>query len=352
MADLEPVAQPIIARPAEPGPVAYSDLDYALSPDTADRLLNRHPKNTQRVYDHNWKQFARWCNGEGRISLPATPQTLADYVGRLIGISLSPATIDQIIGTIRSFHADAGYRNTPDTRETLKMLRQYKKEWADAGGRVRKATPVLIPALRAMIQTCDLDTPAGIRDRSLLLLGFNGMCRRSELSGLNINDFQAAGDEGVSLFIKYSKTDRDAKGTKVSIPYGQHAATCAVRATRDWIALLAERGAVTGALYRPVDRHGRIGDEPQAAGHLAQRLTGGSVSEVVRRHARLAGLEDASTYTGHSLRSGGATSAYMAGAPVAQIAIHGRWQENSPVVLGYIRAVDEWSNNPMKGIGL
>lgn len=352
MAELEPAARPIIARPAEPVPVAYSDLDYAISPETAERLLKRHPDNTRRAYDWNWDQFTRWCATEGRVPLPATPQTLADYVGRLIGISLAPATIEQVIGTIRSVHADAGYRNAPDTRETLKMLRQYKKEWADAGGRVRKAPPILIAALRAMVATCDLETPAGVRDRSLLLLGFNGMCRRSELSKLDIGDVRAAGDEGVSLYIKYSKTDRDAEGAKVSIPYGQHAPTCAVRATRDWIALLADHSVTSGALYRPVDRHGRIGDEPDAAGHLAQRLTGTSISEIVRRRARLAKIDDASTYTGHSLRSGGATSAYMAGAPVAQIAIHGRWRENSPVVLGYIRAVDDWSNNPMKGIGL
>lgn len=352
MTELEPAERPIIARPAEPAPVAYTDLDYAISPETARRLLDRHPENTKRAYDRNWEQFARWCDHEGRTALPATAQTLADYVVRLIGISLAPATIDQAVGTIRSIHADAGHKDTPDTRETLKMLRQYKREWADAGGRVRKAPPILIPALRAMIQTCDLDTPAGLRDRSLLLLGFNGMCRRSELSKLDITDIRAAGDEGVSLYIKYSKTDRDAEGTKVSIPFGQHAATCAVRAARDWIALLAEHGITAGPLYRPVDRHGRVGGEPQTAGRAAQRLTGASVSEIVRRRARLAKLDDATTYTGHSLRSGGATSAYMAGAPVAQIAIHGRWMENSPVVLGYIRAVDDWSNNPMKGIGL
>lgn len=352
MTELEPAGHPIIARPAEPAEAAYTDLDYVISPETAQRLINRHPENTRRAYDHNWGQFARWCDTECRIALPATPQTLADYVVRLIGISLSPATIEQVIGTIRSVHADAGYKDTPDTRETLKLLRGYKREWADAGGRVRKAPPVLIDALRAMAETCDPDTPAGTRDRSLLLLGFNGMCRRSELSGLDIADVHAAGDEGASLYIRYSKTDRDAKGTRVSIPFGQHAKTCAVRTTRAWIALLAEHGLTSGPLYRPVDRHGRIGGEPQTAGRLAQRLTGASVSDVVRRHARLARLEDASTYSGHSLRSGGATSAYMAGAPVAQIAIHGRWRENSPVVLGYIRAVDEWSNNPMKGIGL
>lgn len=82
------------------------------------------------------------------------------------------------------------------------------------------------------------------------------------------------------------------------------------------------------------------------------RLTGKSVSDITHRRAVLADLEEPGGYTGHSLRSGGATSAYLAGAPVAEIAKHGRWRENSPVVLGYIRVVDQWRNNPMKGIGL
>ena len=342
----------IVARPQEHAPAEYTDADYTISAETARRLLSAKPDNTQRAYDRNWGIFAQWCADESRVPLPATAQTLADYVVRLIGISLAPATIDQTIGTIRSRHADHGYEGQPGTRRVLELMRDYKHEWSDAGGRTKKATPILIDALRLMAETCATDTAAGIRDRSLLLLGFNGMCRRSELSGLDIADILEAGDEGVTLYIKYSKTDREAKGAEVSIPFGQHAATCAVRATRAWIAVLAEHGITSGALYRPIDRHGHIGGEPDTAGRTASRLTGKSVGDIVHRRAVLAKLPGASGYTGHSLRSGAATSAYLAGAPVAEIAKHGRWSEKSPVVLGYIRAVDQWRHNPMKGIGL
>jgi len=83
----------------------------------------------------------------------------------------------------------------------------------------------------------------------------------------------------------------------------------------------------------------------------------GSISEdginkAVRVAAVRAGLPNAETFTAHSLRAGGATASYKAGAPVSVIARHGRWSENSPVVLGYIRAVDKWTDNPMRGIGL
>jgi integrase len=72
----------------------------------------------------------------------------------------------------------------------------------------------------------------------------------------------------------------------------------------------------------------------------------------VRRAAERAGLPHPERYSAHSLRTGGATAAYQAGAPVSVIAAHGRWSPTSPVVLGYIRAVDRWADNPMKGVGL
>ena len=343
---------PIVIRPAEVLAAAYTDADYSVTAETATRLLTARPENTRRAYTRNWGQFTRWCDERGRVALPATAQTLADYVSRLIGISLAPASIDQVIGTIRSRHRRAGYKDQPDTEAALDLLRDYRHEWADHGGRARKAVPVLIDALRAMAETCDPSTPAGQRDRSLLLLGFNGMCRRSELAGLDITDVRSAGEEGISLYIRYSKTDKTAQGAEVSIPFGQHARTCAVRATRAWTATLAEHGITDGPLYRPVDRHGRIGGEPGMSGAASRRLSGKSVSDIVHRRAVAAKLENPDGYTGHSLRSGAATSAYLAGAPVAEIALHGRWSEKSPVVLGYIRAVDQWRNNPMKGIGL
>jgi integrase len=352
MTGLEPAWPAVVVRPAEPAPPARSDADYTVSAETITRLLGATPENTRRAYDRNWGQFERWCAGHSRTSLPATPHTLADYVVRLIGMSLAPATIDQAIGTIRSKHAAAGYRDQPETREALKLLRAYRHEWADAGGRVRKAKPVLIDALRAMADTCDRETPKGRRDRALLLLGFNGMCRRSELAGLDIADIVNADGEGILLHIRYSKTDQAARGAAVSVPFGQHAGTCAVRSTHAWTAELADRGITSGPLFRPVDRHGRVGGEDGRAGKPGARLTGKSVSDIVRRRAVLAGLPDADRYTGHGLRAGSATSAYLAGAPVAEIAAHGRWSATSPVVLGYIRAVDQWNNNPMKGIGL
>lgn len=350
MSELEPVEhQPIVVRPEEQPPVAYSDADFTITAETARRLLTARPVNTQRAYDRNWEQFTTWCASEGRTPLPATPHTLADYVVRLIGISLAPNSIDQIIGTIRSVHRRDGYRGQPDTERTLELCNAYKREWADDGNRVKKATPVLLDDLRAMVETCDPDTLGGARDRALLLLGWNMMARRSEISRLDLIDLHEA-DEGLTAYVRSSKTDQAAAGTGVNVPYGQHAETCVVRTVKAWQQVLADRGIFSGPLFRPIDRHGRIGDEPGVAGRMSARLSGKSVSAIVHRRGVLAGLSG--TFTGHGLRSGAATSAYAAGTPVSVIAAHGRWSEKSPVVLGYIRAVDKWKNNPMKGIGL
>jgi len=353
MSELEPAARPpIVIRPGERQPVAYTDLDYSITTETAESLIAAVPLNTRLAYDRAWSQFEGWCNGLGRIALPATAQTLAEYVEALTKAGLAPATINQAIGVIRSIHRERGFKGQPDTTQPVKLLRGYRKQWAEDGNRVRKKTPLLLDGLRKMVDTCDPDTMTGVRDRALLLLGFNMMARRSELAGLDIADLAEVPDEGMSVFLKYSKTDQDAKGIRVPVPFGQHERTCAVRAVRAWTATLAEHGFVSGALFRPVDRHGRIGEEPDAAGTARTRLTGKGVSLIVQHRALIAGLDKPEGYGGHSLRAGAATTAYAAGAPVSVIAEHGRWLPTSPVVLGYIRAVDEWGNNPMKGIGL
>lgn len=354
MTELEPAAgsQLITLRPDAPPPVAYSDLDFSITLETAEDLLHATPDNTRRAYDRAWDAFAGWCGSQGRVALPATPQTLTEYVRCLCGGDFAPNTVSQAIGVIRAKHRDAGYPEQPDTTQTVKILNKYRKDWADTGARVRQRTPILVPALRAMTKTCDPDTPAGVRDRAILLLGFNIMGRRSEISRLDLSDVASVGEEGVTVYIRYSKTDQEAKGASVPVPYGQHAQTCAVRAVRAWTDLLAAHGIKSGPLFRPVDRHGHIGDEEGAAGHPQARLTGHAINEMVRRRALLAGLKDAGKYGAHSLRAGAATTAYAHGVPVAEIAKHGRWNPKSPVINVYFRAVDDWDNNPMKGIGL
>jgi integrase len=353
MTDLARSSAPITVRPDEPVPAGYTDADFTISAAAAERLIAAPAENTRRAHAGDWAAFEGWCSAAGRVALPATAQTFLDYVTHLIErpAPLAPASIDRAMGSIRAIHAERGYEDQPPVRPARRVLRAYRRQWADDGNRARKATPVKLGTLRALVDTCDPATPAGLRDRAILLLGFALMARRSELAGLDIADIRP-GKEGLDVLIKRSKTDQDGRGREVPVLTGQHPETCPVRATQAWIDLLAGRGITSGPLFRPIDRHGRIGDEHQAAGKPRQRLTGRAVAEIVRRRALAAGLADASGYRGHSLRSGGASSAYEAGAPIAGIAGHGRWAEQSPVVLGYVRAVDKWKNHPMRGVGL
>jgi integrase len=146
-------------------------------------------------------------------------------------------------------------------------------------------------------------TDAGLisaRDRALILLGFAGAFRRSELVGLDAEDC-TFGRDGLTITLRRSKTDQDSAGRKIGIPYGANPETCPVRVVQSWI---EQAGITTGPLFQSINRHGRI--QPG-------RLSGIDVARVVKKLAERAGLDPAK-FAGHSLRAGHATSAAIAGA--------------------------------------
>lgn len=153
--------------------------------------------------------------------------------------------------------------------------------------------------IRAMVEACDAGM-IGLRDRALILLGFAGSFRRSELVSLDAADCEF-GRDGLTITLRRSKTDQEAQGRKVGIPYGSNPGTCPIRTLQSWMeaATISE-----GAVFRSINRHGRV---------RAHRLSGNDVARVAKKLAERAGL-DASHYAGHSLRSGHATSAAIAGA--------------------------------------
>jgi integrase len=220
-------------------------------------------------------------------------------------------------------------------------LKSHARDQAARGVRSGQATPILVDALRTMIDTCDVSTPKGVRDRLVLVLGWSAMLRRSELVGLDLQDVTETGD-GLTVYIASSKTDQEAKGDTVLVPRGSHPDSDPVRVLTDWLQVLDHAGVDGGKLLRWIDNGGRIHDS----------LSGDAVNEIVRSAAKRAGLPGHDGYSAHSLRAGGATATYRNGATVSAIAEHGRWAKNSPVVLGYIRSVDKWKDNPMRGIGL
>ncbi|MGS2644487.1 tyrosine-type recombinase/integrase [Streptosporangium sp. LJ11] len=320
----------------------YTAADHVLSEEARARIADGVPPNTRRAYERQWTAFSTWCIEHGRVEMPATGNTLAEYVETLCAADRAPASIEQAIACVRTMHRLAGHHNQPFTDAARLGLRAYKRARAEAGTRgQREAPPVGIDALRAMVSACDLNTRTGLRDRLLLVLGLALMGRRSELVALTCDDVRQVPD-GLEVTIRTSKTDKDSRGETVAIPRGSHPLTDPVAVWSDWITVLTEAGETSGRLLRRIDRHGNLGP----------RLGADAVNVIVRDLAVRAAVPGADTFTAHSLRAGGATVAYAAGVPVSVIAKHGRWAPASPVVLRYIRAVDRWRDNAMRGVGL
>jgi integrase len=144
-----------------------------------------------------------------------------------------------------------------------------------------------------MVETLSSTSLIGVRDRALLLVGFAGAFRRSEVVSLDVADVTFGGD-GLIVQLRRSKTDQEGEGRKVGLPFGSNPLTCPVRALRAWLDVA---GIARGPIFRPIDRHANIADT---------RLTDQSVALIVKRCAKVAGL-DWEKYAGHSLRSGRGT---------------------------------------------
>jgi integrase len=181
------------------------------------------------------------------------------------------------------------------------------------------------------------DTRLGKRDRALLLLGFSGAFRRSELVALDVEDLEETRD-GLVVTIRKSKTDPEGQGRRLGIPPGADEASCPLLAIETW---RAAAGIETGALFRVMNRHDQV---------LPKRLSGEGVGIVVKRHVEGLGF-DPSQFAGHSLRAGLATSAAAAGK--SERAIMSQTGHRSlTTVRRYIRDGNLFRENAADGLGL
>lgn len=320
---------------------AGEGVDRLVSDRTRERIADAVPPATERAYARQLTRYTDWCATHGRTAFPGTEQTLAEFVSHLCDLKLGRSSIEQAIAAIRTAHRLAGYPHQPDTTGARMVLRSHARVLARTGRRTKQAPPIVLDTLRAMIAATDTTTLIGLRDRALLVLGFALMGRRSELAALDITDVVKT-DDGLDVLIRMSKTDQDAVGEVVAVPRGTHPDTDPVRVLDAWLAALAERGVAGGRLLRSVNRWGQ----------LAESISEDGINRAVRAAAERAGLPNPETYSAHSLRAGGATAAYKAGAPISQITRHGRWADGSPTVNKYIRAADRWTDNAMRGVGL
>lgn len=279
-------------------PSAAADAVQAL------RAASKSP-NTLRAYQSDWGRFSEWCSSHGRSSLPADPETVAWYLADQVGQVKVP-TLSRHLATISKAHQVAGLQSpTRDTlvRDTLAGLRKVH------GQPPREAAGLLAADMRATLDTLGGDL-SSVRDRALLLVGWCGALRRSELATLTWGDIQQD-PEGVRLVLRHSKTDELGQGQVVGVARETDLGVCPVRALESWREVLAHESSEVVQADRPVflavSRWGRLGGQ----------LTGQAVALIIERRTAQAGLPV--RYQGHSLRKGLVQQALLAGVSDSQV---------------------------------
>lgn len=274
----------------------------------------------------------KWCERFNLPSLPTNEETFAVYLTNLAHDGKKTSTIQRRMSAITRYHIEAGFPS-PKTK-------RVKIVWAgirrDLGTAEIGKLPVEIDTLKLMLNELP-DSLIGIRDRSILLIGFAGALRRSEIVKLDIGDLKIV-KEGLVLNIRHSKTDQEGKGESIAIPYGSNEETCPVRAFQAWI---RASNIAAGPLYRSINRHHQINEN---------RLSDRAVALIVKRYIEAIGLDER-LYSGHSLRSGLATTAAMSGKSERSIMAQTRHRSEA-MVRKYIRMGSLFVENAAADIGL
>ena len=275
--------------------------------------------NTARSYDRAWRSFAEWCRSRGEAAMPASPACVANYVAARAEAGRKTATIQVDVAAIRQAHLLAGERTPTDDPQVAAVMGGVRRVVGARPDAKDAAMPDQIAAFVAALGS----GLAGDRDRAMILLGFAGAFRRSELVALRVEDVAfERGDAAVVVSIRRSKTDQTGLGLD-TVVHATRGPNCPVAALRAW---MAASGVESGPLFRPV-RNGAVSSE--------RSLRPAAVAEAVKRAAAAAGM-DSSRYAGHSLRAGFVTAATAAGVPLQDImgVTHHR---KADTALGYVR---------------
>ncbi|MFE2768760.1 tyrosine-type recombinase/integrase [Streptomyces albidoflavus] len=333
--------------------------DRHLSPGTVAAIAASVPDSTRRAYGADREAFTAWCAEEDRTPLPATAETMAEYVRHLTvtprprtGRPAAPSTIERAMSAVTTWHEDEG-KPRPSMRGARAVLNAYKDRLArssDPAATARQATPAQPQQLRAMLAGVDRATLAGKRNAALVLVGFATAARVSELVAANRVDVVEA-EHGWDVHLYRGKVR---KHTTTALLYGTDPATCPVRALRAYLEALTAAGRTEGPVFLRVDRWDRLAPpltrHGRPIGDPAGRLTAEAAADVVERLAVAAGL--AGAWSGHSLRRGFATAARAAGHDPLEIGRQGGWADGSRVLARYMADVDRVKNSPLVGIGL
>ena len=290
--------------------------------ETINNLKNSKSKNTLRAYQSDYNDFSLFCSKNGFQSMPTQPKILALYITHLASYS-KYSTLKRRLASISIIHKTKGhYIDTkhPIIVENLMGIKRTN------GSNQKGKKPLLINDLKLLINAIDESKEKNIRklrDKALVLIGFAGGFRRSELVDIEYEDIEFV-EEGVKIFVKRSKTDQSGEGMTKAIPYFDNINFCPVKALNKWV---VEAEIKEGKIFNISDK---------------------SVALIIKKYANYAGL-DSRRYAGHSLRSGFATSTAESGAEERNImAMTGH--KSTEMVRRYIKEANLFKNNALNKI--
>jgi len=290
--------------------------------ETIKNLKNSKSTNTLRAYQSDYNDFSIFCTKNGFQAMPTHPKILALYITHLSSYS-KYSTLKRRLASISIIHKTKGhYIDTkhPIIVENLMGIKRTN------GSNQKGKKPLLINDLKLLINAIDESKEKNIRkirDKALVLIGFAGGFRRSELVDIEYEDIEFV-EEGVKIFVKRSKTDQSGEGMTKAIPYFDNINFCPVKALNKWV---VEAEIKEGKIFNISDK---------------------SVALIIKKYANYAGL-DAQRYAGHSLRSGFATSTAESGAEERNImAMTGH--KSTEMVRRYIKEANLFKNNALNKI--
>jgi site-specific recombinase XerD len=311
---------------SEPGALAPSggqDLERSIELDAlrdqaAELIASSQAANTRRAYRADWAAFVAWCRLYGQVPLPAAPETVCLFLAAE-SARWQTSTLRRRLSAISQAHQAANL-DSPTRSTAVRKL--WQGILRTLGSEEQGAAPLVAELVRQVVQALPVSLQ-GTRDRGLILLGYAGAFRRSELVALEVGDVREV-PRGLLVHVARSKTDQEGQGEQKPIAR-TGSDCCPVAAVLAWCGELRGRGIAAGRLWRSVDRHGNLGES----------LSDRAVSLIVKRAVQAAGLDPAE-FSGHSLRAGFITSAAERGASVVEIKrVSGHRSDD--IVMRYIR---------------
>ena len=306
-----------------------------LQDETLKNLKSSKAINTVRAYKSDFEDFGLFCVKNGFNNLPSEPKVVSLYLTHLSSTEAKISTIKRRLVSIGVIHKIKGYyldTKHPIIIENLMGIRRRK-------GTIQKGKkPILINDLKKLIDVINAENEPDIkklRNKALLIIGFSGGFRRKEIVSLDIEDIEFV-FEGVKITVKRSKTDQYGEGMVKGIPYFENSLYCPVATLQKWINISKIK---KGPLFRRFLKGSILSDS---------RLTDQSIALIIKSYLAKIGI-DPNNYSGHSLRSGFATSAAEAGAEERSI-MSMTGHKSTEMVRRYIKEANLFKNNALNKI--